>query len=67
MSTGIWTSEPGTLKINSYPVDEVFTVLSGKIEATNEDGSAVHVGPGQTVASSRPGQILRKINWSQTI
>ena len=56
VSTGIWTSEPGTLKVTSYPVDEVFTVLSGKIEATNEDGSVVHVGPGQSC-------LLRK-GWS---
>ena len=48
VSTGIWTAEPGILKVRSYPVDEVFTVLSGKIEVTNEDGSVVHVGPGQS-------------------
>ena len=23
VSTGIWTAEPGTLKVSSYPVDEV--------------------------------------------
>ena len=48
VSTGIWTSEPGILKVRSYPVDEVFTVLSGKIDVTNEDGSVVQVGPGQS-------------------
>ena len=48
VSTGIWSAEPGTLKVASYPVDEVFTVLSGKIEVTNEDGSVIHVGPGQS-------------------
>lgn len=48
VSTGIWTAEPGILKIKSYPVDEVFTVLSGKIDVTNEDGSVVSVGPGQS-------------------
>lgn len=48
VSTGIWTSDPGILKVKSYPVDEVFTVLSGKIEITNEDGSVVHVGPGES-------------------
>jgi uncharacterized cupin superfamily protein len=56
VSTGIWTAEPGTLKVASYPVDEVFTVLSGKIEVTNEDGSVVHVEPGQSC-------LLRK-GWS---
>ena len=34
--------------MRSYPVDEVFTVLSGKIDVTNEDGSVVNVGPGQS-------------------
>ena len=48
VSTGIWSAEPGILKVRSYPVDEVFTVISGKIEVTNEDGSVVHVGPGQS-------------------
>ena len=56
VSTGIWTAEPGTLKVKSYPVDEVFTVLSGKIEVTNEDGSVVHIAPGQSC-------LLRK-GWS---
>ena len=56
VSTGIWTAEPGILKVKSYPVDEVFTVLSGKIDVTNEDGSVVQVGPGQSC-------LLRK-GWS---
>ena len=56
VSTGIWTAEVGTLKVKSYPVDEVFTVLSGKIEVVNEDGSLVSVEPGQSC-------LLRK-GWS---
>ena len=56
VSTGIWAAEPGTLKVKSYPVDEVFTVISGKIEVTNEDGSAFQVNPGQSC-------LLRK-GWS---
>ena len=56
VSTGIWTAEVGTLIVSSYPVDEVFTVLSGKIEVVNEDESVVHVGVGQSC-------LLRK-GWS---
>ena len=56
VSAGIWSAEPGTLKVKSYPVDEVFTVLSGRIEVTNEDGSVVRVAPGQSC-------LLRK-GWS---
>jgi uncharacterized cupin superfamily protein len=48
VSTGIWSAEPGVLKVRSYPVDEVFTVITGKIEVTNEDGSVVHVAQGQS-------------------
>ena len=48
VSTGIWASEPGILKVRNYPVDEVFTVLSGRIDVTNEDGSVISVGPGQS-------------------
>lgn len=48
ISTGIWSAEPGILKVKSYPVDEVFTVLSGRIDVTNEDGSVISVGPGQS-------------------
>ncbi len=56
VSTGIWSADPGILKVSSYPVDEVFTVMTGKIEVTNEDGSVIHVGPGQSC-------LLRK-GWS---
>ena len=56
MSAGIWTCEPGTLKVKNYPVDEVFTVLSGRIDVTNEDGSVISVGPGESC-------LLRK-GWS---
>ena len=34
--------------MKDYPVDEVFTVLSGRIHVTNEDGSIVSVAPGQS-------------------
>ncbi len=56
VSTGIWACEPGCLKIKRYPVDEVFTVLTGKIEVTNEDGTVVLVEPGKSC-------LLRK-GWS---
>jgi uncharacterized protein len=46
ISTGIWSAEPGILKIKSYPVDEVFTVISGRIDVTNDDGTVLVVGAG---------------------
>ena len=45
---GIWSGEPGKINIPFYPYNEMFTVLFGKIEKTNEDGSIVVVGPGQS-------------------
>ncbi len=48
VSTGIWEADPGILKVKSYPVDEVFTVITGKIDVTNEDGTVISVGPGQS-------------------
>ena len=34
--------------MRSYPVDEVFTILAGEIEVSNEDGSVVHVRLGES-------------------
>lgn len=48
VKTGIWTAQAGKIKIRSYPVDEVFTVISGKIEMINDDGSSVVVRPGES-------------------
>ncbi len=49
LRTGIWVGQPGTIKINGYPTDEVMTVVQGRLEMTNEDGSVIAAGPGQTV------------------
>jgi hypothetical protein len=46
--TGIWVGQPGKIKIKSYPTNEVFTVISGKIELINEDGTVVLVHPGES-------------------
>lgn len=47
--TGIWSGQPGTIKVPGYPTDEVFTVIEGRIEMTNEDGSVVILTPGKSV------------------
>ena len=46
--TGIWECTPGIMKIDNYPSDEVFTVLTGSIRVTNEDDSTFVVEPGQS-------------------
>lgn len=45
---GIWVGQKGQIKIRSYPSSEIFTVISGKIQMINEDGSVVVVNPGET-------------------
>lgn len=48
VKTGIWVSEPGKIDIRGYPTDEFFTVVSGKVEVTNDDGSVVVFNPGDS-------------------
>ena len=45
---GIWVGDPGKIDIPAYPTDEVFTVLSGRVEVTNSDGSVLAFGPGDS-------------------
>lgn len=45
---GIWVGTPGKLKIEGYPSDEVFTVIEGRIDMINEDGSVVVVKVGES-------------------
>lgn len=47
MKFGIWRGQPGKVNVPGYPTDEVFTVIRGRIELTNEDGSTLAVGAGQ--------------------
>ena len=58
MKTGLCTMQPGAMTIRNYPTDEVFTLVSGKFEITNEDGSAVVMSPGESA--------LIKKGWSGT-
>ena len=46
--TGIWECDPGVMIVNSYPAREYFTVLTGCIEVTNDDGSQFRVEPGES-------------------
>lgn len=58
LRTGIWSGEPGKLKIISYPTDEVFTVISGAVEMECDDGTKLTVKAGQSC-------LMRK-GWSGT-
>ena len=48
MSTGTWVGEPGTMKIGRYPADEMFTLVYGEVEITNEDGSVLVMRAGDS-------------------
>lgn len=45
---GIWVGKPGKIKIQDYPSDEVFTVIEGRIDMINEDGSVVVLKAGES-------------------
>ncbi len=46
--TGIWAGDAGSFTVASYPNDEVFTILSGKVELIGADGTTLTVGPGES-------------------
>jgi uncharacterized protein len=48
VKTGLWVGGPGKIDIRGYPADEFFTIVSGKVEVTNDDGSAVIFNPGES-------------------
>lgn len=51
--TGIWIGEPGGISIPGYPQDEVFTVLSGRINLAEEGGATLSIGPGESCCIRR--------------
>lgn len=44
---GIWESEAGALRFESYPFDEFCYVLAGRIVLTEAEGQRQEFGPGQ--------------------
>lgn len=48
---GVWTCTPGTMKLTDYPFNEMATIISGRIEITDEDSGSTQVfGPGDGLA-----------------
>lgn len=47
--TGLWSGEIGTYRVDSYPDNEVFTLLTGAVDLVSPDGSRVEVRPGTGV------------------
>lgn len=48
MIAGIWESEPGSLRFESYPCDEFCYVLSGSITLQETDGEAQEFSAGDS-------------------
>jgi len=48
LRTGIWIGEPGVINVPFYPVDEIFTVLSGRVAMTSPEGIRIEFGPGES-------------------
>jgi hypothetical protein len=48
---GVWRCTPGTMKLTDYPFNEMATIISGRIEVTDEDSGRTEVfGPGDGLA-----------------
>lgn len=48
---GVWTCTPGTMKLTSYPFNEMAVVIEGRIIVTDEDnGETKEFGPGDGLA-----------------
>ena len=57
--TGVWECAPCLEEIEAYPVHEMMTIISGKLEVTNSDGSAETYTAGDTFYVAKGA----KITW----
>lgn len=44
---GSWTGQPGTLRCDPYPYDEVCIMITGRVALVDADGGRREFGPGQ--------------------
>ena len=62
VSAGIWECPPCKLDIESYPVNEMMTIIAGSLTITNADGVEETFGPGEVVFASKGS----KMTWHIT-
>ena len=62
VSAGVWECPPCKVDIDSYPVNEMMTIISGALTITNADGVAETFGPGEVVFASKGS----KMTWHIT-
>lgn len=48
VSYGSWVGQPGSMRSEAYPYDEVFVLIDGLVRLDSENGSSLVVRPGQT-------------------
>lgn len=53
VSSGIWECPPCKVAIESYPVSEMMTIISGSVTITNSDGVPETFGPGEVVFAQK--------------
>jgi uncharacterized cupin superfamily protein len=44
---GYWTGEPGTVRIDPWPYDEICVIISGRVAVADLDGGRDEFGPGE--------------------
>lgn len=62
VAAGIWECDPCRVEIESYPVHEQMTIISGKLLITNAQGNEESFGPGEVVFVSKGS----KLTWHIT-
>ena len=62
VAAGVWECDPCRMEIESYPVNEQMTIISGRLLITNADGVEESFGPGEVVFVSKGS----KLTWHIT-
>ena len=62
VAAGVWECGPCKMDIESYPVNEMMTIISGALTLTNAEGVEEHFGPGEVVFVSKGS----KMTWHIT-
>ena len=60
--TGVWECAPCREEIDSYPVHEMMTVISGSVTVTNADGHAETFTAGDTFYIAKGAKCIWQIN-----
>ena len=62
VGSGVWECGPCRMEIESYPVNEMMTIISGALVLTNADGVEESFGPGEVVFVAKGS----KMTWHIT-